>query len=78
MAEKGRAARADKGVIASAEPVTYKEGPLSFSGTAAVVKKFADGRVNLALLAPGKLSYGTLALEKQGAATAEGTVESLR
>ena len=58
-------------VIASRTPVTFSEGPLSFSGTAAVVKQFADGRASLTLLAPGKLSLGALTLESDKPATRE-------
>jgi hypothetical protein len=51
-------------VILSAEPVTYRSGPLRFKGTAAVVKEHADGSVELCLLAPGRISYGELSLRK--------------
>ncbi len=59
-------------VIASAKPVTYSEGQLSFSGTAAVAKQYADGRASLTLLAPGKLSLGAATLESDKPATKEG------
>lgn len=51
-------------VIASRRRVSFVEEPLHFNGTAAVVKRFADGRVVLALLAPGDVAFGRLRLQR--------------
>ena len=45
-------------VISAPMEVTVKDGDLSFTGTACVVKKLADGQVKVTLLAPGDVRFG--------------------
>lgn len=61
-------------VFLSRETRTFEHAPLRFSGTAGVVKKHADGRVELELLAPGEMSYGNLRLHNDAPARKVGRV----
>ncbi len=51
-------------ILLSKEPVTVSDGPVTLSGTTAVVKQWRDGRVELVLLAGGKVMCGERVLER--------------
>ncbi len=47
------------------DPATVSDGAVSFTGTAAVAKRWRDGRVEVTLLAPGRVECGAVSLESQ-------------
>ncbi|MHB9131236.1 MAG: hypothetical protein ACYDBB_09130 [Armatimonadota bacterium] len=53
-------------IVLSKEPVTVQDGPVKITGTAAVVKQWQDGRVQITLLAGGEASCGTETLKSDG------------
>ena len=58
-------------ILLTPDPVTVTDGPVTLTGTAAVVKKWRNGRVQLTLLAPGKVTCGDCVLEATQPATQE-------
>jgi hypothetical protein len=59
-------------ILLSTAPVTVTDGPATLTGTAGVIKRWQDGRVQLTLLAPGKLACSTTSVEADHPATAMG------
>jgi len=57
--------------VASRDEVEFQDGDLHFRGTAGVIKRFADGRMSMTLLAPGRIDYGKTVLDARGPATLE-------
>lgn len=58
-------------ILQSKEPATVSDGPVRFAGTAAVAKRWHDGRVEVTLLAPGRAECAPVSLESQTPATKE-------
>ncbi len=58
-------------VLLSREPADVSDGPVRLSGTAALAKRWQDGRVNVTLLAPGRAECGPVSLESRTPATKE-------
>jgi len=58
-------------VVASLRPVEFQDGDLHFRGSAGVAKRYADGRMSMTLLAPGRIDYGKTVLDARGPATLE-------
>lgn len=56
-------------IVLSKEPVTVGDGPVTLTGTAAVVKRWQDGQVEVTLLAEGRAECGPVALESKTPAT---------
>jgi len=50
-------------LLLSKTPITVTDGPVKLTGTAAVVKRWQDGRIRLILLAPGKVECAGKVLE---------------
>jgi hypothetical protein len=60
-------------LIASREAVAFQGEGFAFEGTAGVIKRYADGRVSLMLLAPGTIRCGGETLHAPGPASLETT-----
>jgi hypothetical protein len=56
-------------ILLSKEPVTVSDGPVTLTGTAAVLKRWQDGQVEVTLLAEGRAECGPVALESKTPAT---------
>ena len=57
--------------IVSPAPVSFTDGDFSFTGTAGLARRQADGRVAMTLLAPGRMQYGRKVLESKSPRTLE-------
>jgi hypothetical protein len=62
-------------ILLNKEPVTVADGPIRMTGTAAVVKRWNDGRVRIILLAEGKAECGNVKVESKTPETKDGTVK---
>jgi len=56
-------------ILLSKDRAAAADGPVSFSGTAAVVKRWANGRAHLTLLEAGSVSHAGLTLSGEHSAT---------
>jgi hypothetical protein len=56
-------------ILLSKESATVTDGPVKLTGTAALAKRWASGKVDLTLLAQGKAECGNVSLESPTPAT---------
>jgi hypothetical protein len=56
-------------ILLSKEPATASDGPVKLAGTAAVAKRWHDGKAEVTLLAEGKAECGQVTLESKTPAT---------
>jgi hypothetical protein len=56
-------------ILLSKEPVTVSDGAVKLTGTAAVAKRWHDGKVEVTLLAEGRAECGQVTLESKAPAT---------